>query len=300
MDCARLAQSSARMRALACLVVGLCLLVASGCARHFTAGPILGGDLASSVREKYAEKTPSGIFESVTTEKERNEVLNELMLLSDHNYQAFKAEFYSGNASFQTTFDLIALGLSTAGAFASSGAAPILSGASAAVQGAQGKFNARFYLEKTTETLVNAMDTVRANKKRLILESMANLSLSQYPIEAGVRDVVEYNDAGSLVNALVKISAESGSQRTAAEKKLEATEEKLARATRFEDDDAGKALTSYVFPRGAEKAADPAAMSALRDWMNKNGLEGYPAAMFLFGEGFADKRQLAVSALKLK
>ena len=274
--------------------------ILSGCASSFTSAPIADGHLTDSLITDYSKTSLNQIYAQGNRGKaERNIEINKLMTLSDHNYQEFRNKFYAGNAETQIGFDWIAIGLSTAGALTTGGAAPILSGVSAAVQGAQGKFNSRFFLEKTTETLVNGMDTLRARKKDLIVKKMANLDIGDYSAEEGVRDVLDYHAAGSLVSALVLVAAESGEAKQSAEKHLKTTEDKLAniRETSFIEDRASQVLEKLLIPDGVN--IDSQNQAQIRNWLDENGLKSTPIPLFIHGADFAEKRKQAVQDLTL-
>ncbi|MBD9362607.1 hypothetical protein [Methylomonas fluvii] len=282
------------------LIIGLSS-VFSGCASHFTSAPMADGHLTDSLVKTYSEISLDSIYaQGNKGQAERNIEINKLLTLSEHNYQEFRNKFYAGNAETQLGFDWISLGLSTAGALSTGGAAPILSGVSAAVQGAQGKFNSRFFLEKTTETLVNGMDTLRATKKQLIIAKMANLDINEYSTEEGVRDVLDYHAAGSLVSALVLVAAESGQAKQTAETELKVTEDELAgiRNTTFTDTKEGQLLQKFRMPDGVN--IDSKNEARIRDWMDRNGLKDQSPTIFMTGDPrFDRKRKKAVHDLNL-
>lgn len=275
-------------------------LLLTGCASNFASAPLADGHLADSLTNAYSTISLDDIYAKGNRGKaERNIELSKLLTLSDLNYQEFRNKFYTGNADIQVGFDWVAIGLSTAGALTTGGAAPILSGVSAAVQGAQGKFNSRFFLEKTTETLVNGMDTLRATKKELIVKKMANLNLDQYSTEEGVRDILDYHEAGSLISALTQISAESGKAKQDAVEQLKATEDKLAniRDTTFIVDTASKILDKFWKPDGV--TPDSQNQKRIRDWLDGNDLKNTPIQFLVTGAEFAAKRQQAIEDLNL-
>src|SRR6185369_15639966 len=187
-----------------------------------SAGPLVRDSGFGRLAAEYEGRTPRELIGSLgpaPTRDSRNQVLNDLLVLSDYRYEQFKRRLYGGDAAFHSLFDLAALGTSTAGAFAG-GAAPILAGASAAIQGAQGRLTNRFLLEKTTEAILNAIETVRAQKNAAILVSMQS-EYADYPLDAGLRDVLEYHYAASLVNGLSHLAAQSGQEKSLAARELQ-------------------------------------------------------------------------------
>ena len=281
------------------LFSSLALLVA-GCANKFASAPLADGLLTESLGKAYSEQSLDEIYKRGGIGKaQRNIEINKLLTLSDNNYQEFRNNFYSNNSWTQVGFDWLSLGLSTAGALTTGGAAPILSGVSAAVQGAQGKFNSRFFLEKTTEALVNSMDTLRANKKELIVKKMANLSIQEYSTEEGVRDVLDYHAAGSLISALSQISADSGKAKENAVNSLMRTEQNLAnvRSGVFSHDRAAEVLRRFWFPDGI--SANFENERRLREWLDGKGLKGTPLRAFVDYGQFAEMRLQAIEELDI-
>ena len=285
------------LRLLVALAITFC---ASGCANKFASEPLADGLLTESLSKSYSETSLDDIYKRGNEGKgQRNIEINKLLTLSDNNYQEFRNNFYSNNSWTQVSFDWLSLGLSTAGALTTGGAAPILSGVSAAVQGAQGKFNSRFFLEKTTEALVNSMDTLRASKKELIVRKMAKLRIEDYSTEEGVRDVLDYHSAGSLISALSQISADTGKAKETAVKNLKTTEDKLAdfRGGKFSDDGAGRTLRKFWFPDSM--SPDRGNQRRIREWLDKRGLNNTMIEDLVSAEAFADLRKQAVQEFNL-
>lgn len=146
----------------------------------------------------------------------RNNVINDLLILSDYSYGQFIEKLFVVNSSSNVFFDVLAISLSAAGALASdAGLAKIFSGSSAGIQGIQSSTNERFFADKTMEAIIYSMDKERAIVRKQIFDGM-QLSIDDYRLSDGVRDAQRYNEAGSFVVGLTRLS------QTAANEKLEA------------------------------------------------------------------------------
>ena len=209
-------------------IILACTVHLTGCSSQFTSGALAEGVIVEALVNSYRDKPVDDIYSrGNVSQSARNIELSKLMMLSDSQYQEFKTKFYAGNSTTQLGFEWTALGLSAGGALVTGGLAPLLSGVSTVVQGAQSKLNTNFFLEKTTETLMNAMDIMRMQRRGVIIKKMAKRTVAEYSTEEGVRDVLDYHDAGSLVSALTHVVAESGHAKQVAATKLNETEQKL-------------------------------------------------------------------------
>lgn len=215
---------------LICLIALLTGTVQTGCASLFRATPVYSESAIDAIRAKYWDKTPEAMIGRQKTAARRNEIMADLLTVSDHYYNEFKTHFHVGRAAIQSGFDLTAIGLDTAATFSSSGVAPILSATSAAVQGTQGKLSNRLFFDNTTLAIINEMDAMRAEKRALLERNMAR-SYHEYPIQQGVGDVLDYHNGGSVINALVQLVARSGAKKEEAEANLKQIKTDLAEAS---------------------------------------------------------------------
>jgi hypothetical protein len=134
---------------------------------------------------------------------------------------------------FETVADAVGMGL-TAAATVLGGQEikTILSATATGTQGTRISITKNYLREKTTEVLLTAMRATRREKANLILEKMAKLSVVDYTLEEARVDLTSYFYAGSLQDALLVVTAETGAkEKTAVEKEKDITERRLAAAT---------------------------------------------------------------------
>ena len=136
----------------------------------------------------------------------RNEVLNNLIRLSDKRYAAFKTGAFLRDAGFNTSLDLASLGLSAAATVVGSPIAPVLSATDTAIKGAQKTVGQRWLQSQTMIVLITSMDSSRAKAETTLLNKMTN-SYAQFPIEEGLRLAEEYHQKASLIEAMIHLQS---------------------------------------------------------------------------------------------
>lgn len=131
----------------------------------------------------------------------RNKVICDLLAISDRAFSNFKNDLYANRATIDTAVGGAAIGLTGAASVTSEITTKLLAAASTALQGTNALYNEKWFADKTTPVLVQAMDAMRANKKKEIMGKFTK-ELDEYPLEAGLLDVEEYHDLASIVSAL--------------------------------------------------------------------------------------------------
>src|ERR1700690_3880493 len=109
----------------------LSIVILGGCAGVNKGRPSPAGyqdQIVNAMIEKYSKPDAIPHDQSNLTEKQRNQILDELVFLIDVNYYRFEAELYQGRALFDTSTDLAIIGLGAAGGIISnSGTQAIIS-----------------------------------------------------------------------------------------------------------------------------------------------------------------------------
>src|SRR5581483_467505 len=161
----------------------------------------------------------------------RNRILYELMGMVDDYYYRYTFELradISGKNIFTDT-----LGLGTSLASTAAGAKElktVLSAISTAAQGVSKSIDSNVLLGNTIQAVRLQMDAARADIATEMIKKMKEQGTTEYPLEAGLRDIIRYYDAGTLTSGLANLSKESGKDKANAEakQKAKATNEQLS------------------------------------------------------------------------
>ena len=191
----------------------ICILILSGCAGVTQGRPVRANyqdPIVKSLVEKYSAKDTIFTNQSSITMKQRNQVLDDLIFLTDVNYHSFENELYQGKAFFDTTGDLAILGLGAAGSLVTHSATQaIISAISGGIAGTRVSINKNFFHEFSTQALVAKMQSTRKAKLEIIRKAMT-LTVSDYSLSRGLSDIADYYNAGTIVGALQDIVADAG------------------------------------------------------------------------------------------
>lgn len=142
----------------------------------------------------------------------RNEVIYNLLRLSDKRYEAFKTSAFLRDAGFNTGLDLASLGLSAAATVVGTPIAPILSATDTGVKGAQSTVSQRWLHSQTMVVLLTSMDSSRAEVETEILNKMTN-TYANFEIEEALRLVEEYHQKASLIEAMSHMQSTMSAQK---------------------------------------------------------------------------------------
>jgi hypothetical protein len=241
-----------------------------------------------------AEAIPTN--QSTVTVVQRNQILNELLYLTDVNYFDFQSQLYRGRALFETTTDLAMIGLGAAGALVGSSVTQaLLAAISGGIAGGRVSVNKNYFHEASTQALIAKMDAARKAKLDLMRKAMT-LEATDYPLAQGLADLAEYYNAGTIIGALQGIVADAGAQTRAAEASLERTI-----SGKYGRDSAGDILRNFWKPDGKTINTDNAA--ALRKWIDTwsktQDMGEMSITFFLGNDAFKDARAQAVKDLNL-
>jgi hypothetical protein len=111
-------------------------------------------------------------------------------------------------------FDILTLGLATAGAL-STGAAPELAAAAGAATGTRTAFDKNLLGEKTVPAIFAAMDAERLRVRTTIFERMRE-EYADYPMEAVWNDLQTYHTAGTIDEAVTQVTDMAAADRVSA------------------------------------------------------------------------------------
>jgi len=259
--------------------------------------------LTKSLIDKYSK--PGAIPEDDTkvTEAQRNQILNDLIYLTDVNYYAFTSGLYEGRAVFDTASDLTMLGLGAAGSLTPAASAKaILAAISAGVAGSRVSINKNFFQDQATTALIAKMDASRKTQLALMQDAMAKLSITNYPLSRGLAQLAEYYNAGTIIGAFEDITATAGAEKAAANQSIKDTINLNAvRTTSYTNDDASQVLQTYWMPgQPADLTVNTNHQAMIQQWLVTNGIPDVPIQTLITGNLFADARKKAVNDLKIQ
>src|ERR1039457_4249710 len=280
------------------VVFMLILIIVSGCAGVSKGRPNEPGyqdPIVNNLIEKYSKPDTIHADQSKITEQGRNQILDELIYLTDVNYRKFETELYQGRAAFETTTDLAILGLGAAGGLITHSATQaIISAISGGIAGSRISISKNYFHDSTTQALIAKMQSGRSAKMEFMRKAMMSLNVKEYSLARGLSDLTDYYNAGTIVGALQSIVADAGSEKKTADDKM-----KQLIAGKYMKSAAGDKLYAYWKPDGKSINNDNA--KKLLEWMKNNGFDTSPGAIYMFissGES-EDARVKAVQDLKL-
>lgn len=135
----------------------------------------------------------------------RNRILIELMGLIDNNYGQFERELSATSRGKNFGVSSTSLVLTGIASFASGGAANVLAAVDTALKGISTAVDKDLLAGKATEALVYQMQANRSKRQELIFRSMKSDEV-EYPLEFGLRDLINYFNEGSVTFALVSMT----------------------------------------------------------------------------------------------
>lgn len=194
----------------------------TGCS---TNRPILGGPNKPAILKEvknvstfeYRNKSAKNYYVTVykdASDKEavRNQILSDLMTIIDSNYHSYEDNLRNDKSTQEFLADLATLGL-TAAATVSGGeeTKTILSAIATGVVGVNTAANKEYFQNNAIQALQLQMRAARSKVETSLIKGMKQ-SIKDYPLEAGIRDIVQYYYAGSLNDALISLVQNSGSE----------------------------------------------------------------------------------------
>lgn len=136
----------------------------------------------------------------------RDELVFRLKRNIDSNYADFENNLFLGKASSNVLFDIAELGSAAAvGITNGERAKSIIGTALTAFKGGRKSVDVNFFREKTTESLILTMRASRSGLEEKINLGLRN-GVTNYTLEEALGDLIDYFYAGSLANALLRLS----------------------------------------------------------------------------------------------
>ncbi len=152
----------------------------------------------------------------------RNRLIGARMYATDIRFSQFEEELFRDTRRGGFNATLATLGLTTAAAASTGGAAQALSGLSALIIGGREAFQKEVLSERTVIAIHAAMRTRRAQVALRLRGSLAQ-PIDNYPVETALADLDAYYNAGTVLGALVGITETVGASAEKAEKELRET-----------------------------------------------------------------------------
>ena len=278
-----------------------------GCRTGTSAGrpqPLAFQDkLTKSLIEKYSKPGAIPGDETSMTEAQRNQILNDLVYLTDVNYYKFTGGLYEGRAIFDTASDLALLGLGAAGTLTPAASTKsILAAISGGIAGSRVSINKNFFQEQATTALISKMDASRKTQLALMQDAMAKLSVKDYPLSRGLAQLAEYYNAGTIIGALEGITATAGEAKAKADQDLKNTVNYLGAWTYTPDVSSAKIL-NYLFQDGDSTKPIAANINAFKAWRAKladDKLKDIPIEKFINDPSFKTLREQAIQEIPIK
>ena len=161
------------------------------------------------------------IYPNINNKQERNQILNDLLILSELRYKRWKNKIKYSSDIPNSIVDVLAIGLSaTATATLTTGdLSQIFAGSTTALLGMQESVNKRVLANQTLETIIQAIELERLKKRQEIIVNF-DKKLDKYLLFDGVRDINYYDMLISIPSGINFIANKVGSEKVAEEKKL--------------------------------------------------------------------------------
>jgi len=140
----------------------------------------------------------------------RNELMHLGIMLIDDNYNQFENDLFVKRAKSNVAGDLTELGLSAAtGITNGERVKTILAIALTGFKGGRKSIDINFFRERSTEVIALKMRASRARILQTIYQGLA-APVDKYPLGAGLDDLINYHNAGSLNSALLELAQDTG------------------------------------------------------------------------------------------
>jgi hypothetical protein len=172
-----------------------------------------------------AEEDPSG--------RQRNILLNDLILVVDLNYNHWEKLLYDKKAGFDLSTDAAVLALGGATALTgTTEVANVLGQITTGITGFKTSVDSDVLQKNAVPALVAKMRAARATQLLKMQAAMVKTTnggpagptqLSKYSVEQGLIDLNAYYNAGTFVSALQDITAKAAEEKKAADQKIDET-----------------------------------------------------------------------------
>ena len=140
----------------------------------------------------------------------RNELIYQVQQLIDDNYNQFENDLFNSRATGNVAGDALELGIAAAtGITNGERVKTILGIALTAIKGTRKSIDSNYFRERTTEVIAMRMRASRAQVLQVIHRGIG-LPVSEYPLGAGLDDLINYLYAGSINAALIDLAQDTG------------------------------------------------------------------------------------------
>ncbi len=142
----------------------------------------------------------------------RDQVLYDLILLVDHQYDDFEKSLYASSALLDTGTAVTSTAATSAATITRApGTKSILAAVSTVVTGTGSAVNSNAFQSKTRAAIIAKMRSGRAEVLARLTTGITH-SVSDYSLGQGLVDILSYYDAGTVVAALNSIGNDAGVQ----------------------------------------------------------------------------------------
>lgn len=223
----------------------------------------------------------------------RNEIINARIAAIDIQFSAFQQKLRGEGINLNVGTDIITLGLGAAGGLVSGGTSQVLSATTTAVTGLKGSVDKNAFFEETMPALFAQM--IAQRKKVLVrIRKGLNTSTSDYPLQQGTADLLDYKYAGSIPGSIATIVEDAG---TTASKATEEINKTLA----FKMDKSAASLKDFLGPISKNKTFDELKVIMIKNcWKDKkvNLPQNTPFVDFMFQDSYQDHRAKTLECIK--
>lgn len=149
----------------------------------------------------------------------RDQVLYDLIWLSNDRYDSFENSLNSDSATLDTASTVTSLASTTAATITrAAGTKSILAAVSTVVTGTDTAFNSNFFQSKARTAIISAM---RSGRFEVLTKITTGISqdVSKYSLGQGLSDILDYNNAGTVVSAVNTIEDNAKQQKDQAQTK---------------------------------------------------------------------------------
>ncbi len=137
--------------------------------------------------------------------RERNLILEELMLLVDYSYHRYEGNLIAGRAKWTFSLGAASQALNWASTTSTvEGTKTLYSAISGLVSSTATEFDKNFYLEQTSYALAYQMSAARFTKATELLVGMTK-PYAEYSLEKGLGDIEAYYRAGTIATAVQSV-----------------------------------------------------------------------------------------------
>lgn len=189
-------------------------------------------------------------YNNNATAEERKKAIRNQIIFSDisqidKNFNSFKSDLNSQENILRLGTDFIGLALAGLGAtIPGAGTKAALAAASAGVIGANAAIDKDVLYQKTIIALVTEMEAQRSQEFAKIITN-TNSDTTKYPLEFASKDLQDYYQAGTLVNALEGVNQSASTKAQTGKNQVAA-----ALSAQYNYTNLSKKIESYWIPDG--------------------------------------------------